>query len=50
MSENKLKKWLISKKEEYEEIALNSISDSYGIRYMAKSAAMKEVLKHLEEG
>ena len=49
MSENKLKKWLISKKEEYEEIALSSMSDSRAVSYMAKSNTMKEVLKHLEE-
>ena len=49
MSENNLKKWLINKKEEYEEIALSSMSDSRAVSYMAKSRAMEEVLNHLEE-
>jgi len=44
-----LNEWLIDKKKEYEEIALNSISDSYGIKYMAKSNAMKEVLNYINE-
>ena len=44
-----LKKWLINKKEEYEENALNSISDSRAINYMARATAIKDVLKHIEE-
>jgi len=44
-----LKKWLSNKKEEYEEIAYKSMSDSRAIRYMAKSTTMEEVLKHIEE-
>ncbi|KKM22058.1 hypothetical protein LCGC14_1629220 [marine sediment metagenome] len=44
-----LKKWLINKEKEYEEIALNSMSDSRAGKYMAKATAMKEVLNRIVE-
>ena len=46
---SELKKWLVNKKEEYEEIAYKSMSGSRTVNYMAKSTTMKEVLKHIEE-
>jgi len=44
-----LKKWLINKKEEYEEIAVNSMSDSRAVNYMARTTTIKEILKYIEE-
>ena len=48
MKYEKLKKWLINKKDKYKEIATNSMSDSYAIKYMAKSTAIKEVLNYIK--